>query len=59
LILTDIRKDLVKISLNIFRPDLWIFSISIYTSVIFIVDIKLAVATQYWTRLSILGKENL
>jgi len=31
--------------------DLWLFSISIYTAIIVIVDMKLALNTQYWTTL--------
>ena len=32
-----------------YSPDLWVFSISIYTCIIFLVDIKIALNTQYWT----------
>jgi len=29
--------------------DLWIFSITLYTSIIFVVDFKLALYTKFWT----------
>ena len=29
--------------------DMWFFSISMYTSIILVVDVKIAMSTQYWT----------
>jgi hypothetical protein len=31
--------------------DLWVFSLTIYTIIIFVVDMKLAVYTKYWTNI--------
>lgn len=36
------------------NADLWVFSISVYTSIILIVDLKIALNTKYWTMLSII-----
>lgn len=32
-------------------PDLWVYSISIYSSIILVVDVKLALNTKYWTNI--------
>ena len=37
-----------------FSPDIWVFSISIYTCVIFIVDFKIAIHTKFWTVINVL-----
>ncbi len=35
--------------------DFWMFSITIYTAVILVVNIKLAIYTQYWTILTVVS----
>ena len=39
---------------NGYSPDVWIFSISIYTCIIFVVDFKIAIHTKFWTIIHIL-----
>lgn len=32
-----------------YSPDLWVVSITIYSTIILIVDVKIALNTKYWT----------
>lgn len=38
-----------------YSPDLWVTSITIYSSIILVVDVKIALNTKFWTKIMALS----